>query len=56
LARLHRNRVSRLVKDHEGGHFDVSIADDEGHPTGYIARVTVSYLGFDSEEANRKRP
>lgn len=54
-ARLNRHRVSRLVKDREGGHFDVSLVDDEGQPTGYIARVTISYVGFDAAEANRRR-
>lgn len=51
--RLDRHRVTRLTKEYEGGHFDVSLVDDEGHPTGYIARVRVSYVGFDEDEANR---
>lgn len=53
-TRLNRNRVSRLVKAPEGGHFDVSLVDDDGRSTGYVARVTVSYVGFDAEEANRR--
>jgi hypothetical protein len=53
-ARLDRHRVGNRVKAADGGHFDVSLVDEDGKPTGYIARVTVSYVGFDAEEANRR--
>ena len=53
-TRLNRHRCARLAKSYEGGSFDVSLVDDDGRPTGYIARVTVSYVGFDEDEANRR--
>jgi hypothetical protein len=53
--RLNRHRVERLRKSATGGSFRVSLVDDEGRPTGVIARVTVAYDSFDADEANRRR-
>lgn len=52
-VRLNRHRVGRLSKGlGAGGSFEVLLVDDEGQPTGYIAKVTVSYSRFDEVEAN----
>ena len=32
----------------------VLLVDDDGEPTGYIARVGVSWSRFDADEANRR--
>lgn len=53
-ARLNRHRVGRFTATTDGGSFDVSLVDADGRPTGYLARVTVSYIGFDEDEANHK--
>lgn len=53
--RLNRHRVSRLPKDRAsaGGTFEVLIVDEDGKPTGFIARVQVSYSRFAADEVNK---
>lgn len=53
-TRLNRHRVGKLHKRPAGGSFAVLLMDDEGKATGYIARVTVTYEGFDADAANAR--
>lgn len=55
-VRLDSQRVGPLLKGLGKGSFEVSLVDEDGNQTGYIARVAVTYSRFDADEANRKRP
>jgi hypothetical protein len=53
--RLNRQRVGRLLKQAGEGHFEVLLVDEDGYPTGFIAKVSVTYSRFDEAEANGRR-